>query len=132
VLAVFRPVDGCLVALEEPEDLAALQPDGDVAVDQFPGSLGSGRLFPAPGDERVQPGEVVLGEAADDVFLRLEVVVERGLGDAKALGDLPQRGPLVPLLSEELERDLLHPRPGVTAPPRVRGLVHRHAVPPPL
>src|SRR5579863_3669575 len=130
VFAVLRPVDGRLVALEEPEDLAALQHDGYVAVDQFPGGPGTRRLLPAPGDERVKPGEVVLGEAADDVFLRLEVVVKRGLRDAETLGDLPQGCPLVPLLSEKLERDLLDPRPGVTAPPRVRVFVHGCAVPP--
>src|ERR1700722_3780234 len=106
VLAVLRSVDGRLVALKEPEDLAALKHDGDVAVDQFPGGLGAPRLLRAPSDERVEPGEVVLGEAANDVFLGLEVVVKRGFGDAEALGDLPQGGPLVALLGEELKRDL--------------------------
>ncbi len=37
VLAVLGPVNGRLVALEEPEDLAALQHDRDVAVEQLPG-----------------------------------------------------------------------------------------------
>jgi len=51
----------------------------------------------------------------DDVFLGLEVVVKRGLGDAKPLGDLAQRGLLVALLGEQFERDLLRPGPGIGA-----------------
>ena len=39
----------------------------------------------------------------EDVFLALEVVVERGLGDVESLGDLPQRGLVVALLVEQLE-----------------------------
>jgi len=49
----------------------------------------------------------------DDVFLGLEVVVQRGLGHAKPLGDLPQRGLLVTLLGKQFERDLLCPGPGI-------------------
>ena len=51
-------------------------------------------------------------EAVDDVFLGLEVVVERGLGDAEPLGDLAQRGLLVALLGEELQGDVLDARRG--------------------
>jgi hypothetical protein len=116
-------VDGRLVALEKPEDLAAFHHDRDVAVEQLLGGPRAWRLLPAPLDECVKPAEVVLGEAADDVFLGLEVVVERGLRDAEPLGDLAQRGPLVALLREKLERDLLDARPGVAAPPAVRLLV---------
>jgi hypothetical protein len=36
----------------------------------------------------------------DDVFLGLEVVIQGGLGDAQALGDLAQRRLLVALLGE--------------------------------
>ena len=42
----------------------------------------------------------------EDVLLALEVVVERGLGDAESLGDLAQRGLVVALLVEQLERDV--------------------------
>ena len=38
-----------------------------------------------------------------DVVLRLEVVVERRLGDAEALGDLAQAGAVEALLGEEVE-----------------------------
>jgi hypothetical protein len=82
-------VNGRLVALEKPEDLAAFHHDRDVAVKQLLGGPRARRLLSAPRDERVNPAEVVLGEAADDVFLGLEVVVKGGLGDAEPLGDLP-------------------------------------------
>jgi hypothetical protein len=81
VLAVLCPVNRRLIALEEPEDLAALEDDRDVAVKQFLGRPRAWRLLPAPRDEGIEAAEVVLGEAADDVFLGLEVVVERGLCD---------------------------------------------------
>ena len=48
-------------------------------------------LRPAPGDQLVELAAVVLDQAADDVFLGLEVVVQRGLGHAEPLGDLAQR-----------------------------------------
>jgi hypothetical protein len=81
-------VNGRLVALEKAEDLAAFHHDRDVAVEQLLGGPRAWRLLAAPRDERVKSAEVVLGEAADDVFLGLEVVVERGLRDAEPLGDL--------------------------------------------
>ena len=66
--------------------------------------------------ERVQP-QVQLKQ---DVLLALEVVVERGLGDPQPLGDLPQRGLVVALLVEQLERHvqdpLAHLSPGASTP----------------
>ena len=44
-------------------------------------------------------------EAVDDLVLAREVVIQRGLGDAEPLRDLPQRGVVVALLGEELEGD---------------------------
>jgi hypothetical protein len=81
-------VDRRLVALEKAEDLAAFHHDRDVAVEQFLGGPCAWRLLAAPRDKRVKSAEVVLGEAADDVFLGLEVVIQRGLRDAEPLGDL--------------------------------------------
>ena len=60
-----------------------------------------------------------------DVLLALEVVVERGLGDAQPLGDLAQRGLVVALLVEQLERHvqdaLAHLAPGADAAARRPG-----------
>ena len=53
--------------------------------------------------------------AAQDLVLAGEVVVERGLGDAEALGDLPQRGAVVALLDEELGRHVEDALAGVSA-----------------
>src|SRR5262249_47722306 len=52
---------------------------------------------------------------ADDVLFGLEVVIERGLGDAEPFRDLPQRGLLVALLGEQLQRDCLDALPGAAA-----------------
>src|SRR5262249_32604408 len=75
------------------------------------------RLRPSPGDQVIRLGLVVLGQALDDVFLGLEVVIQSGLGHAKPLGDLPQRGSLVAVLGEELDCDLLDPGTRVSARP---------------
>jgi hypothetical protein len=48
------------------------------------------RLCSRPGNQRVDLAEVVLDEAAGDVFLGLEVVVQRGLRDVEPGGDLAQ------------------------------------------
>ena len=114
VLARFHALHRGPVLLHEAEHLAAGQHDPDVAVqDLVPGLLGA-RLVLGPVQEVVDLREVVLGEAVDDVFLGLEVVVQCGLGHAQPFGDLAQRGLLVALLGEQLERDLLRPRPGVS------------------
>ena len=42
----------------------------------------------------------------EDVLFAGEVVVEGGLGDAQALGDLPQAGAVVALVGEEVERHI--------------------------
>jgi hypothetical protein len=55
--------------------------------------------------DRVQ-AEVQLEQ---DVRLALEVVVERGLGRAQALGDVAQRGLVVAVLGEQLECDVEDP-----------------------
>jgi hypothetical protein len=102
--------------------------DPAVAVEDEGPVLAGPRLGPAPGDQLVQLGHVVLGEAADDVLFGLEVVVQGGLGDAEPLGDLAQRGLLVPVLREQLEGHGLNPLPGVApcAPRRRASLVvHR-------
>ena len=101
------------VLLQEAEDLVAAQHDSDVAVEDLAAGLVAARLVLGPVQEGVDLGEVIVGEAVDDVFLGLEVVVEGGLGHAQALGDLAQGRFLVPLLGEKLERHLLHPGPGV-------------------
>jgi len=43
-------------------------------------------------------------DAADDVLLAVEVVVERRLGDVQLFGDLAHRGGFVALVGEELQR----------------------------
>ena len=88
------------VLLEEAEDLAAGHHDANVPVQDLAARLVAARLILGPVQERVELGEVVVGEAVDDVFLGLEVVVQGGLGHAQALGDLAQGRLLVPLLGE--------------------------------
>jgi tetratricopeptide (TPR) repeat protein len=111
------------VLLQEPEDLAAGQHHADVTVQDLAAGLVVPRLVLGPVQQGVDLGEVVVGEAVDDVFLGLEVVVQGGLGHAEALGDLAQRGLLVALLGEQLERNLLRPRPGI-GPRRRPRVVH--------
>ena len=88
------------VLLQEAEDLAAAKHDADVAVEDLAAHLVAARLVLGPVQEGVNLGEVIVGEAVDDVFLGLEVVVEGGLGHAQPLGDLAQGRLLVPLLGE--------------------------------
>jgi tetratricopeptide (TPR) repeat protein len=88
------------VLLQEAEDLVAAQHDADVAVEHLAAGLVAARLVAGPVQEGIDLGEVIVGEAMDDVFLGLEVVVEGGLGHAQALGDLTQGRLLVPLLRE--------------------------------
>src|ERR1700683_1199950 len=124
-LAVVQALDRGPVLLEETEALRAGQHDPDVAVKKLTARLVALRLLLGPVQEGVKLREVIVGEAVDDVFLGLEVVIESGLGHAEPLGDLPQRGLLVPVLGEEFERHLLHARPGVgprRGPRRPRGL----------
>ena len=57
--------------------------------------------------ERLPPERVQAQvELEQDVLLALEVVVERGLVVPELLGDVAQRGLLVALLGEQLERDV--------------------------
>jgi len=48
----------------------------------------------------------------EDVLFGLEVVVERGLGDAEAVGDLAQAGAVVALVDEQVEGDVEDAIPG--------------------
>jgi len=66
-------------------------------------------MRPSPGDQRIHLRLIVLDETQDYVFFGLEVVIQGGLGHAKPLGDLAQRGALVAVLGEELHGDLLNP-----------------------
>jgi hypothetical protein len=102
VLARLHGLHGGLILVHEAEDLVAGQHDPDVAGQDLATRLAGARLVPGPVQEGVDLGEVVVGEAVDDVFLGREVVIERGLGDAEALGDLAQRGLVVTLLGEQL------------------------------
>src|ERR1017187_7082757 len=104
-----------LVLMQHPEDLAGLFDDAEVPAQHSAPRLGRSRLAAAPLDERVDLAEVVLDQAADDVFLGFEVVIQGRLGDTEPFGDLPQRGLLIPLLREKLQRHGLDPLPGVTA-----------------
>jgi hypothetical protein len=69
-----------------------------------------------PRDQLVDRTGEVVHDADEDVFLGLEVVVERGLGDVQLLGDLAERGLVVALLGEEVEGDDLDPVAGVASP----------------
>ena len=74
--------------MQEAEYLTAAQHDPHVAVEDLAAGRFGPRLVLGPVHEIVDLSEVVVGEAVDDVFLGLEVVVERSLGDTEALGDL--------------------------------------------
>jgi hypothetical protein len=101
--------------VQHPEYLAGGRHDVKIPADDLGPGVGGARLALGPGDQLVQVGDVVLDQAADDVFLRLEVVIQRGLGDAELLGDLAQGCLLVALLGKQLEGKLAQPRPGVLA-----------------
>src|ERR1035438_3279568 len=65
-----------LVLLQHPEYFAALFDDAEVPAQHGAPRFGRSRLAAAPVDERVDLAEVVLDQAADDVFLGFEVVVQ--------------------------------------------------------
>src|ERR1035441_400235 len=79
-LPAVEGLDRGPVLLQEAEDLMAGQHDPDVTVEHLtPGRLAP-RLLLGPRHERVELREIILGEAVDDIFLGLEVVVQGGLG----------------------------------------------------
>src|SRR5690348_14435017 len=125
VLGVRQAVERGLVVLEHPEDLAAFGHDAVVAVQHLrPGLRRAGQRL-APGNEVVYLAEVILDQAGHDVFLGLEVVIERGLGDVEPFRDLPQRGLVITLLGEQLQSHGLDALPGVRAGVRLLSLSHR-------
>ena len=63
----------------------------------------------------------------EDVLLALEVVVERGLRDLQPLGDLAQRRLVIPLLVEELERDVEDALAGRPPGPASASTLFRHS-----
>jgi hypothetical protein len=79
-----------LVLLDHPEDFAAVFDNAEIPAQHGTTYLGRPRLAPAPVDKRVDLAEVVLDQAADDVFLGLEVVVQGRFGDPEPFGDLAQ------------------------------------------
>jgi hypothetical protein len=112
--------------VQHPERGLALLDDRHVPAQDLGPPGGPGRLGLGPGDQGVDPAEVVLDQAADDVFLGLEVVIQRGLGHPEGLGDLAQRGLLVAVLGEHLDRDGLDPGAG-PAPAAPVGVLGRLA-----
>src|SRR6185312_10805842 len=108
-------VHGGLVLFHETDDRELLADNIGVAGQDLGPALRVPGLAGPPGDDLLQLGPVVLDEAADDVLFGPEVVVQGGLGHAKPLRDLPQRGLLVALLREQLQRDLLDALPGAAA-----------------
>ncbi len=103
---VVQLLEGGLVPLVHEEDLALGQHLAGDLVDQLTPLLEGDRLVP-----HAQEG--LLAELVDahvqrqeDVVLGLEVVVQRGLGDAEAFGDLAQAGAVEALLGEEVERHI--------------------------
>lgn len=111
-----------LIDLGEPDERPPLvvEESGDPAQDSLPG-LRRVRLGEGPVHELVHRGVQVVQDARENVLLGLEMVVERGSGDLQLLRDLTQRGLLVSLLGEQLQRDLLDPFPGIAAPGVHRG-----------
>src|SRR5215831_16413333 len=108
-------VHGGLVLFHETDHRELPADDVGVAAEDLGPGLGGPWLAGAPGDDLLQFRPVVLDEAADDVLFGPEVVVQRGLGDAEPLRDLPQRGLLVALLGEQLKRYRLDALPGAAA-----------------
>ena len=115
-LVVGDPLERAAVALVEQEQVLVLRDRVDELVEQR-GPRGGQRvgiverseLFERLPPERVQPQV----ELEEDVLLAREVVVERRLRDAEPVGDLAQRGLVVALVVEELERDVEDPLPRV-------------------
>src|SRR6266496_24098 len=115
VLGTREAVHRGLVLVQHPKHLVALHDDAHIAAEELAAGGGRRGLCLSPGDQRVDLAVMVLDQAADDVFLGLEVVVQRCLGDIEPLGDLAQRRLLVALLGEQRDRDLLDACPGVAA-----------------
>jgi hypothetical protein len=90
VLAAVRIAQRRLVPLQEKEDLAAVEQDRYVAVEDLVTGTRGTRLVPSPGDKRVKSAEMVLGKTPNDVFFRLEVIIKGRFGDPEALGDFAQ------------------------------------------
>src|SRR5262249_50207233 len=126
-LVVLELLEGPLVALVEAEEVAVREH----LVDELVEERGPRRDDLALVREAVELVENAAPELVQaqveleqDVFLALEVVIERRLRDAEALGDLAQRGPLVPLLVEQLERDVQDPLACRAAGPLRADLAH--------
>jgi hypothetical protein len=114
-----RLAHGRSAVLDEAAE-ARRPPPGEqrVALDQPPARLRRRRLVAEPGDDLVQVREKGVEEADDDVLFGVEVVVQRRLGQVEPFGDLAERGLVVPLVGEQVERDRLDPVTG--AAPSVR------------
>ena len=63
---------------------------GGVPADELAPGLGVARLSLRPVDQFFEDGHPFRDQALDDLFLTLEVVVQRGLGDSQPFGDLTQ------------------------------------------
>ena len=108
-----------VVAVQEEQSRIAFELLHASAQEGFP-ALEGDRPRPELLERFVDQGVHAKVQGEKDVGLAREVVVEGCLGDPKVLGDLPQGGPVVPLLGEELERyveDAL-PRTPVASHPR--------------
>ena len=93
--AVVEFFDGRFVPQVHEEDLALAEDLVDQLIEQVAPELeGDGLVTQAHEGifaELVEPHV----QRQEDVLLRLEVVVEGGLGDAQPVGDLPQAGAVV-------------------------------------
>lgn len=89
VLADAQIAHRGLVLLHEAEEGRGRVQRLAVAAEQLLLGLQGPRLLLGPGDQLVHGPAQVLEQADDDVFLGLEVVVQRRLGDFELLRDLP-------------------------------------------
>jgi hypothetical protein len=108
-LAVLKVLQRGRVPLVQEDQLAVGQHLIDEVVEQAgPGRGALGALRDRLDSVEDLPPDLVEAEVQLDehVLLALKVVVERRLRRAEALGDVAQRGPLIPALREQLEREV--------------------------
>src|SRR5579875_37006 len=111
-LVVAQMLERAVVALMQEHELAVLDHLVDEPIDDARPCVGAGLLvleLVESLERLATEGVQTQMELQEDVFLALEVVVERGLRDAEPLGDVAQRGLVVALLGEQLEGDVEDP-----------------------
>jgi hypothetical protein len=93
------------LAHEDRRDVELVRDDGEVRAQSEPDAIGRGQIARHRVERRVERGRALARDVPEQVFLRLDVVVERGLLHAQTLREVGQRRALVAALREEPRGD---------------------------